>query len=149
MLFGNPSLLTRIAIGKGVGFILGLIGFFLLPSFWPEAGMHFRIGVLFWYVTVGAIIGVFGVLTWHPIFKMPFPWWVRAPIIGAWLNLQLILIAWPQMQAMISAVFGSDGMIVSPYWGVLEGAVVGLLMGFLCTRFGGEGLEAAQEMSRD
>ncbi len=27
-MFGNPSLLTRIVIGKGIGFLVGLIGYF-------------------------------------------------------------------------------------------------------------------------
>ncbi|MEQ8322299.1 MAG: hypothetical protein RH946_18705 [Rhodospirillales bacterium] len=39
----------------------------------------------------------------------------------------------------MNAAFGSDGMLSTPYWGVFEGAVVGLLIGYLCTKFGGEG----------
>jgi len=74
-MFGNPSLMTRIAIGKGIGFLVGLVGFFLLPQLLPEAGSLIRWGILFWYTTVGAIIGVFGVFTYHPILKLPFPWW--------------------------------------------------------------------------
>jgi hypothetical protein len=54
-------LVTRIAIGKGVGFLVGLIGFIFLPYFLPEAGWLIRWGILLWYTTLGAIIGVFGV----------------------------------------------------------------------------------------
>ena len=78
-MFAKPSLITRIAVGKGVGLIFGLIGFVSLPYFVPEAGWLIRWGILLWYVTVGAIIGVFGVFTWHPVLKLPMPWWVRAP----------------------------------------------------------------------
>ncbi len=47
-MFGNPSLVTRIAIGKGVGFAIGLAGFLMLPLFAPEAGWLIRWGVLLW-----------------------------------------------------------------------------------------------------
>ena len=85
-MFENQSLTTRIAIGKGIGFLFGLAGFLLLPLFLPDAGWLLRWGILLWYTTVGAIIGVFGVYTRHPILKLPLPWWFRAPIVGAWMN---------------------------------------------------------------
>ncbi len=37
-MFGKRSLVIRIAIGKGIGFLVGLIGFIFLPFFLPEAG---------------------------------------------------------------------------------------------------------------
>ena len=48
LMFGNPSLVTRIAIGKAVGLAFGLIGFIFLPYFWPEASLLLRVGILFW-----------------------------------------------------------------------------------------------------
>ena len=77
-MFSNPSLMTRIAVGKLVGFLIGLIGLLSLPYFWPEADWLLRWGILLWYTTVGAVIGMFGVYTWHPILKLPMPWWVRS-----------------------------------------------------------------------
>ncbi len=59
-MFEKPSLVARIAIGKGIGFLVGLIGFILLPFFLPVAGWLIRWGILPWYTTLGAIIGVFG-----------------------------------------------------------------------------------------
>ena len=147
MFFGNPSMFTRLVIGKLVGLVLGIIGFFLLPFFWPEVSMHLRVGFLFWYATFGAMIAAFGVVTWHPVLKLPLPWWFRAPLIGAWMNLLLILIAWSEMQGLMNAVFGPDSMLSTPYWGVFEGAVVGLLIGYLCTKFGGEGEGTVDAMS--
>lgn len=73
-MFRNPSLITRIAIGKGIGFLVGLAGFVSLPFFLPDVSWLLRWGILFWYTTVGAVIGVFGVFTWHPILKLPMPW---------------------------------------------------------------------------
>lgn len=138
-MFKNPSLVTRIGIGKAVGLVIGLVGFFTLPYFWPEAGLMLRWGVLLWYTTMGAIIGVFGVFTQHPVLHLPMPWWFRAPVMGAWLNFVLVFFAYGQMQTLLTVMFGAGGVLTSPFWFVLEGAVVGLIIGFLATRFGGEG----------
>lgn len=140
-MFGNPSLITRIAIGKGVGFVIGLLGFILLPYFAPEAGWMLRWGILLWYTTLGAIIGMFGVFTWHPVLKLPMPWWVRAPAVGAWMNFVLTFFAYDAMKAVLVAMFGADGFMQSPFWFTAEGAIVGLIIGYLATRFGGEGAE--------
>ena len=133
------SLMTRIVIGKTIGFVIGLIGFTMLPLVVPDPGWMLRLGVLFWYITVGAIIGVFGVVTWHPILKIPFPWWFRAPVLGGWMNFVLALFAYDKMQLVIDSMFGTDGFIRSPFWVIAEGMLVGLLIGYFATKFGGEG----------
>ncbi len=140
-MFENPSLMTRIAVGKGIGLLFGLIGFILLPYFLPEVGWLLRWGILLWYTTVGAIIGVFGVFTWHPILKLPMPWWFRAPLIGGWMNFVLTFFAYDRMQQMMIALFGEQGIISSPFWFTAEGAVIGLVIGYFATRLGGEGRE--------
>lgn len=146
-MFSRPSLVTRIAIGKFIGLIIGFIGFMSIPHFWPEASLLLRWGVLLWYVTVGAVIGVFGVFTWHPVLNLPMPWWFRAPLLGAWLNFVLTFFAFDAMQAMINAMLGPTPAISTPFfWFPLEGAIVGLIMGFFATRFGGEGSEIIDEL---
>jgi hypothetical protein len=140
-MFGNPSLITRIAIGKAVGFVVGLLGLVFLPFFWPDATWMIRWGVLFWYTTLGALIGVFGVFTYHPIIKLPMPWWFRSSFLGAWMNFVLTLFAYDTLLAIMQSMFGESGILTSPFWFVLEGALVSLLMGYLATRFGGEGKE--------
>ena len=140
-MFDKPSLVTRIAIGKGIGFLIGLIGFIFLPFFLPEAGWLIRWGILLWYMTLGAIIGVFGVFTYLPVLKLPMPWWIRAPFLGAWMNFVLTFFVYDTMKDMLVTMFGAEGVLTSPFWFTLEGAVVGLLIGYLATRFGGEGAE--------
>lgn len=143
-MFGNPSLMTRIVIGKTIGFLIGLAGFLLLPYFYADSGWLLRWGILFWYTTVGAVIGVFGVFTWHPIFKLPMPWWFRSTVIGAWMNFVLTFFAYEDMQEMLVNLFGADGVLSSPFWFALEGAIVGFIIGFFATRFGGEGKETVE-----
>ncbi len=138
-MFANPSLTTRIAVGKIIGFGFGLIGFFSLPLLWPEGDLFLRLGILLWYTTMGAIIGVFGVFTRHPVLKLPLPWWLRAPFIGGWMNFVLVLFAYDTMAKMLTYVFGANSLLTSPFWFVAEGAIIGMVMGYFATRFGGEG----------
>ena len=140
-MFGNPSLMTRIAIGKAIGFLFGLAGFIFLPYFLPDAGWLLRWGILLWYTTIGAIIGVFGVFTYHPVLKLPFPWWFRAPLLGGWMNFVLTFLAYDAMQSMMVSLFGEGGVLSSPFWFTAEGAIIGLIIGYFATRFGGEGEE--------
>jgi len=135
----KPSLTTRIIVGKVIGLLFGLAGFVLLPFLWPDSELMLRWGVLLWYTTLGAIIGVFGVYDWHPILRLPLPWWVRAPLIGGWMNFVLTLFAYDTLQAFLRQVPGIDGLLLSPFWFVPEGALVGLVIGFFATRIGGEG----------
>lgn len=144
-MFGNPSLITRIVIGKGLGFLFGLIGFISLPYFLAEPELMLRWGIMLWYTTMGAIIGVFGVFTYHPILKLPFPWWFRAPLIGAWMNFVLTLLLYDVLQALMLEIFGVSSLFSSPYWFVLEGALVGLFIGYFATRFGGEGKDTVDK----
>lgn len=143
-MFGNPSLVTRIAIGKGIGAIVGSMGLILMPYFLPGVGWLPRIGILLWYTTLGAIIGMFGVFTWHPVLKLGMPWWFRGPLIGAWMNFVLTFFAYDMMKAMLVSVFGPDGFLASPFWFALEGAIFGLIVGYFATRYGGEGRETVE-----
>ncbi len=143
-MFKKPSLINRIIIGKSVGFAIGLIAFFTLPTIMPEAAMRLRLGILFWYTTVGAIIGVFGVFTYHPVLKLPIPWWFRAPLLGAWMNFVLTLFAYDTMQQFIIAFFGQDPVLESPFWFCAEGAIVGLIIGYCATKCGGQGKATLQ-----
>ena len=137
----KPSLTTRIIIGKSLGFLFGLLGLILLPYFYPESDWLLRWGILFWYTTLGAIVGVFGVYTYHPILKLPLPWWLMSTLLGAWMNFVLTFFAYDQLQKLMYAVFGEMGIITSPFWFTSEGAIIGLIIGYFATRFGGEGKE--------
>ena len=138
-MFGKPSLVTRIAIGKSVGFAFGLVGFLMMPYILPDADPMLRWGYLLWYTTLGAIIAIFGVITWHPVLQLPMPWWVRAPLLGAWMNFVLALMTREHLRQFSMSLFGPDSPLTSPFWFVAEGALVGLIIGWLATRAGGEG----------
>lgn len=144
-MFANPSLTTRIAIGKGLGALFGIAGFIYLTVYPVGDDGLLRWGILLWYTTLGAIIGMFGVYNWHPILKLPMPWWFRAPVVGAWLNFVLVFFAYDSLAAVLVTFFGVDGPFTSPFWFTAEGAIVGLIIGFVATRFGGEGPETVTQ----
>lgn len=144
-MFGNPSIFSRIAVGKGIGFLVGLVGFVFVPYFLPEAGWQLRWGILLWYTTFGAVIGVFGVLTTIPVVNLPFRASLRGAMLGAWLNFVLVFFAYDFMAAMLVSVFGEGGLLRSPFWFAAEGAIVGFVIDHFATRFGGEGEAAASQ----
>ena len=83
VLYDNPSLFNRLAAGKLVGLIVGLVFFLTIPLVWPSAELMLRWGVLLWYPLVGAVIGLVGIYRRDPVLQLPMPWWVRAPLVGA------------------------------------------------------------------
>lgn len=137
----HPSIIVRIGIGKAIGFAFGLAGFIALPFLVPDVSWQLRWGIRFWYTTVGAIIGVFGIFSRHPVLMFPMPWWVRAPLIGGWMNFVLMFFAYDQMAAILIALFGVGSTMNMPLWFVVEGAVIGAVIGWCATRIGGEGPE--------
>ncbi|WP_339861953.1 hypothetical protein [Paremcibacter congregatus] len=134
----HPSLLTRFMIGTGIGFLLGVVGFFWMPYVMPAADMMVQFGVLFWYTTLGFVIALVGVFNWKAVVKFSVPWWLRAPVTGAWLNFVLTLLTYNTMQNLLMSTYALGDTFTSPFWFVVEGAVVGLIIGFFATRYGGE-----------
>jgi len=147
-MFGNPSLFTRVAVGKGIGFAFGLIGFIFLPAFWPEADWQIRWGILLWYTTVGAFVGIFGVVTWYPMLKMSISWWFRGLWIGGWMNFVLVFFAYEPMEQMLLSMFEAGSIWTSPFWFVVEGAIIGLIVDCAATRLGGEGKATADAVNQ-
>jgi hypothetical protein len=57
------------------------------------------------------------------------------------MNFVLTFFAFDAMQAMMSSLFGENGILTSPLWFTVEGGIIGLIIGYFATRFGGEGKE--------
>lgn len=137
----KPSLLLRAAIGKTIGLIFGFIAFFILPQIVPELSLLFRWGLVFYLTMMGGFIGIMGVMTYHPVLHMPMPWWVRGPLIGGFMMLVLWMLAQTEFDAVATAIFGEGSLFSSGAWSIVDGMVIGAIMSFLATRFGGEGKE--------
>ncbi|WND03771.1 hypothetical protein QGN29_05200 [Temperatibacter marinus] len=136
----TSSLMKRIIIGKSLGFLFGLIGTLAYLMLDPTIAMRFQVGFVLWYTTLGAIVAMMGVYTYHPLLKLSLPWWFRGTLMGVWMNFLLVLFA-PDVVTRIFTTM--DIGLTSPYWLLLEGAVFGLLIDYLATRYAGEGAACA------
>jgi len=67
------------------------------------------------------------------------PWWFRSTFVGAWMNFVLTLFIYDRLSVMMVDLVGQDSLLQSPFWFVAEGAIVGFVIGYFATRFGGEG----------
>lgn len=135
---GRMSLRTQCVVAKAVGLLIGVLGFALMPLFMPDADPMLRWGVLLWYPTLGAVIVAADTLYLAGASPVPLPWWLRAALVGAWLNLVATLFAYGQLEAFLAAVFGPGSAVASPFWFVAEGALVGAAIGYMVRRFGSE-----------
>ena len=138
-MFKNPSLTTRIGVGKLAGLMVGLLGVGVIAGLGVDLALRIQVGMVLWYATLGAVVGVFGTYDQHPVVKMALPWWLVAVIVGAWMNFVLVLIAFDELSAIMTLMFGTGGALQSPYWFVAEGGVVGWLIGWAAARLGGYG----------
>ncbi|WP_144211037.1 hypothetical protein [Shewanella donghaensis] len=138
-MFTHPSLLTRIAIGKLLGLVFGVLCFWIVSWLAPETSSLFLWGLLLWYITFGAIIGLVGVFDYHPMLKISLPWWLTAVMMGGWMNFVFTFVAYDQIQALMVAIFGVRGLLQSPFWFVADGLIAGWIIGYFATKFGGYG----------
>jgi len=132
--------MLRVGIGKFIGFAFGLVAFFMLPMF-GESDLLFRLGLLFWLIIVGAFIGLFGVITHYPIFNMPIKWWLRGALMGAMMMFTFWLIAHVRLDAIAIQMFGTSSFLASGARVIVDGIIIGLIIDFVATKFGGEGKE--------
>lgn len=143
--YRKPSLVARVVVGKVSGLIFGATAFVIVPLLELSHDPLITWGIMFWYATVGTVVGLFGV--YDPFYSKPaIPEWLKGVIIGSWMNFVLVLMAYENLKGMMIALVGVHNVIASPFWFVLEGAVFGLVIAYLTTRFGGEGKEIIVEM---
>lgn len=133
-LFRHP-----VAIGKLIGLLAGIAGFFMVPALLPEASARLQWGILLWYLTFGAVVGAFGTSPQPGFIPVRVSWWLRAPLTGAWMNFVLTFFAWDWMKALLVAYFDGAGPLTSPWWFVAEGAIIGLLIGLAAAVFAKSG----------
>ena len=143
----DSYILKRIGSAKLIGMIIGLVGFFLVPSIWPGESMWLRAGVLLWYTTVGVVIGVIGLIDRHPMFHFSMTYWFRGPVVGIWFNLVLVFLMHDKLTVLMTQLGGSFGGFSSPFWIVPEGAVVGLIIDTIATKIAGEGMPGLEHPS--
>lgn len=139
MHISSNSMMMRIGLGKSIGFLFGLATAVSVSWNWSDAPSSFLWGLVLWYPTLGAFIGIFGVYDNHPVLQLPLPWWIRGPLIGAWGNLVASLLAYDQLLGFAHSFFGKGHLFSNPLWFAVDGLIFGMFVGYMATRYGGEG----------
>jgi len=129
----------RLCLSKMLGLAVGLVAAAYIISFVPSLGLATALGLVLWFTFEGAMIGMAGVMTHHPIWKeWRLPAWFRGLWIGLFMHLTLFL--------LLHDVF--DWSSVVPAWlpvqdplvlTMIEGALLGLFWDSFITATTGEG----------
>lgn len=138
-MFNRHSLTGRIVITKTIGFIVGGLVFFLLPALGAEFSLEFGLGLWLMYMLMAVMIGFMGTFTTHPLVKVSLPFWIRGGAIGFSFHLLLVLLAYGEVQSLMTLDAFSWTGLTSPFWILIDGTALGVIIGWLATRFAGEG----------
>lgn len=138
-MFTIHSLTGRIVLGKAIGFTIGLLAMLILPFMDIPILSTFGIGTLLMFTMMGAMIGFVGIYTRHPLIDMQLPWWLRSSAIGFAFMLMYVLLAYDTIEVVMQSSLVTWTGLESPYWALIDGIIYGLLMGYITTKFAGEG----------
>ncbi|MDH3324308.1 MAG: hypothetical protein OEL89_01590 [Candidatus Peregrinibacteria bacterium] len=149
--FKHGSLSRRMAVAKIMGMTVGVLGGLLVaPYLLGEVSAFFRWGIFAWHLTLGGIVGIFGVVTECPHFGKHCPFhknkkfrpFLRGALAGAWLNFVITLVAFESISEMFLFAENIPVELGNPLiWIPIVGAVIGGIVDIVATRYGGEGKE--------
>ncbi|MBF0262670.1 MAG: hypothetical protein HQL97_12655 [Magnetococcales bacterium] len=128
----------RFKISIGLGALFGLLCAWLAGQQQPE--LFSPTNPIFWSIftdrlLIGMMIGFAGAFTRHPVLGFPYRPWLRGGCLGLVVSLPLAAGAMsgpPHPHASAWMIFWAS---------LLTGAVYGLIIDLVATRFGGEGID--------
>jgi hypothetical protein len=138
-MFKLHSISGRIAIGKFIGLVVGVAVMLLLPSFDMSIYSMFGLGTLVMFILMGVVTGFMGILDRHPMLEFKMPWWIRGTLVGASFMLMYVLFTYDTLDIIMQSSLVSWTGLTSPFWAILDGIFIGGVMGFIETKFAGEG----------
>lgn len=127
-------IMRRIIIGKTLGGLIGGLGWVMLTLLDVDVTTRFKVALLLWYMLLGAVVAMQSMLSYHSILKVELPWWLGATVIGAWLNLILLLFIEPQIIDVSRSLFENVTWLHSSLWFVVEGGLIGWFIGLAVLR---------------
>ena len=138
----KSKLANRLTIAKTTGFLIGLLGFFVLPYIFVWADMYLRLAILFWYTTVWVILGLMWYMTVHPVFSwFKMPWWFRGIWMWGWLNFIIALFMYHTLWDLMA---GTMFDWYSPFWLIAEWMLVWFIIELLATKCAWDGKELCE-----
>ena len=138
-MFQLHSITGRIVIGKTIGLLLGIVVILFLPSFNIPMMSMFGLGTLAMFVLMGVMTGFMGIFDRHPALDFTMPWWLRGGIVGFFFMLMYVLFTYETLELVMQSSLVSWMGLTSPFWALADGIFFGALMGFIETKFAGEG----------
>jgi len=139
-MFNKHSIAGRVAIAKMLGFIVGALALLILPLVPVATTFEFKIGFVMLIMMMSVMIGLLGVFAHHPLFPgWKLTWWLRGPMVGVLFFLILVLLAKDELGPFMSLDIVAWTGLTSPYWALIDGALLGGLIGYITTRICGEG----------
>lgn len=100
--------------------------------------LEFRLGLWLFYVILGFIIGLAGRMTMHPL-GFPLSFWIRGAWLGAVTHFLMALLAHENISLLLqTSMFRWIGLS-SAYWVVVDGIIIGVIIGYAAKRWAGEG----------
>ncbi len=133
------SVAGRVVTTKLIGFIVGGIAFFGLPALGAELSLTFLLGLWAFYMLMSVNIGLMGIFTKHPILGFRMYYWLRGPLLGTAYHLMLVLLAYNEIASIMTLPAFAWFGLSSPFWILIDGAILGLIIAWVATKFVGEG----------
>ncbi|MBU1292453.1 hypothetical protein KJ819_00100 [Patescibacteria group bacterium] len=140
-MFHRHSVAGRVSIGISSGLVVGVLAIVSLPLFGFPLFSMFGFGTLLMFVFMGILIGFLGLFSRHPLLNFSMPWWVRGLMVGFMLTLMYILLSYGSLVVIMQSALVSWMGFSSPFWVLLDGMTLGVIISALETRFAGEGEE--------
>jgi hypothetical protein len=134
----KTQIAKRIAIWKNIGLIAAILWLIAIPYVFTQVENMLMISLSLWYITLWAIVWVFGVWNEFPLFQIKIPYWIRWILVWAWMNFILVLLIYNDFITLFS---GSIVEWWSPFWMVLEWAIFWLVVDYIATKYCWDGQE--------
>ena len=133
------SITGRMFIGVLIGLAVGILTIFALPVFGFPLFSMFGIGTLMVFILMGLTLGLVGMFDRHPVFGFTMRWWIRGMVAGFLFTLMYILLGYSSLEVIMESSIVSWMGLSSPFWALIDGTLIGLFMGWMETKFAGEG----------
>jgi len=138
-MFKIQSVTGRMFIGVMTGLIIGALVITLSPIFGFPLFSMFGFGTLITFVLMGITLGLMGMFDHHPIFGFKMQWWIRGAVAGFLFTLMYILLSHDSLEVVMQSNVVSWTGLSSPFWALIDGVTIGLFMGYMETKFAGQG----------
>lgn len=140
-MFKLHSVIGRVFIGMMIGLFIGVALIILLPTFYFPLLSLFGFGSTLLFMIMGVTLGFLGMFERHPAFDFKTPWWIRGIFIGALFMLMYICLSYDSLVMVMNSFLISWTGLTSPFWFIIDGTIIGLIMSYFETKFAGEGID--------